>query len=291
MIDQEVGGTCRQPGVSSLSVSRLAGRVFACALVASAALTGCASLPGSQTIDVAGSRFETSEIAGAGPAIVFEAGLASYKESWGKVFQDMATTNAVFAYNRPGTGRSAATSRPRDGATIVADLRALLRNRGVKPPYVLVGHSAGGLYMQLYARLYPSEVAGLVLVDPTHPTQFEGAGALQNRSGMASAAIAAAGVLGPARTEFEALALTGLQVLAAPPLPRDIPVVILVAPDRSATSIAEFDNAKHHDFARLYPGATLREIDGGHAIQLDNPQAVSDAARSVIASAHPPRTR
>ena len=118
---------------------------------------------------------------GQAPAVVFESGLGSYKETWDKVFPVIATTNAVFAYDRPGIGQSTMTSRPRDGATIVEDLRALLKSRNVMPPYVLAGHSAGGLYMQLFARRYPSEVAGVVLVDSTHPTQFEGDGTLDNR--------------------------------------------------------------------------------------------------------------
>jgi pimeloyl-ACP methyl ester carboxylesterase len=61
--------------------------------------------------------------------------------------------------------------------------------------------------------------------------------------------------------------------------------VILTAPDKSGTAIAAFDNAKRADFARLYPGATLREIDSSHAIQRDNPQAVIKAIQDVLAKA------
>ena len=139
--------------------------------------------------------------------------------------------------------------------------------------------------MQLYARRFPSEVAGLVLVDATHPTQFEGAGALKNRSGFGNAIITIAGLAGPTKAEFDALAETGREVLSAPAAPIDMPIVILIAPDRSGTAIADFDNAKRHDFAFLYPSATIREIESGHAIQLDNPLAVIDAIRDVIAMA------
>ena len=61
--------------------------------------------------------------------------------------------------------RAAKASVPRTGAMIVAELHAVLKKAGVQPPYVLVGHSLGGLYMSLYARTYPEEVAGLILVD------------------------------------------------------------------------------------------------------------------------------
>ncbi len=66
-------------------------------------------------------------------------------------------------------GRSEATERPRDGQQIVADLHQLLQQQGHKPPYVLLGHSLGGLYMQLFARQYPKDVKGLLLVDALYP--------------------------------------------------------------------------------------------------------------------------
>lgn len=244
-------------------------------------LTGCSSLPGSGTTRAGAGTVEVSKIAGAGPAVLFEAGLASHKESWGTVFTEIGTSNAVFAYNRPGTGRSLPTTRRRDGLTIVEDLRQLLKAERLTPPYVLVGHSAGGLYMQLYARLYPDEVAGLVLVDPTHPTQFEGDGALDRRPG-GGAAMVVMGMVGPAGAEFAALAQTGQQVLAAPALRKNIPTVILVAPDRSGTPIAAFDNAKRANFAKLYPAATLREVEGGHHLAVERPEVVIEAIRQVL---------
>jgi pimeloyl-ACP methyl ester carboxylesterase len=236
-------------------------------------------------METTGGRTEISEQHGAIPAVIFESGLGNYKEIWREVFPTIAKTNAVFAYDRPGIGRSTPTSRPRDGATIVEDLRALLKSRSFSPPYILVGHSAGGLYMQLYARRYPSEVAGLVLVDSTHPTQFEGAGALEARSRFGSAIVSIAGLVGPTKAEFDALAETGREVLTAPAARAELPIIILIAPDRSGTAIADFDNSKRHDFARLYPGAVIREVDSGHHIQLDKPQVVIDAINDAIAMA------
>ncbi len=265
--------------------SRAVVPLLVCAAGCGLLLSGCGSLPGSALSTVSGERFEIAEIARTPPAVVFESGLVAYKETWRDVFVDISETNTVFAYNRPGVGLSTDALTPRDGTSIVAELRALLRSRNLQPPYVLVGHSAGGLYMQLYARRYPSEVAGLVLVDPTHPTQFEGAGALENRGGLASMAVATAGLFGPARAEFDALAETGRAVRAAPALPMDMPVVILVAPDRSGTPIAAFDNAKRDDFRKLYPNALFREVDGGHRIPTEHPREVASAIREVISRA------
>ena len=103
------------------------------------------------------------------PVVVFENGLSLTHDTWDKVGQAMKAEATLFTYNRPGYGESDATDSARDGRTIVEELRIVLRRQGLRPPYVLVGHSIGGLYMQLYARAYPREVRGLVLVDSVYP--------------------------------------------------------------------------------------------------------------------------
>lgn len=246
-------------------------------------LAGCATLPGAETARGLDGNVEVSYLPGPAPTVVFEAGLGAHKESWTTVFREVARTNGVFAYDRPGIGRSTSTERPRDGAALVEELRALLRGRGLGPPYVLVGHSAGGLYMQLYARLHPEEVVGLVLVDSTHPTQFEGEGSLANRGALAWGIMALAGGIGPIRPEFDALPQTGAEVLAAPPLSARIATVILLARNDGNGPAAAFDKAKRADFARLYPTAQIRWIDSSHNIPGEKPDAVVEAVRWVLA--------
>jgi pimeloyl-ACP methyl ester carboxylesterase len=245
-------------------------------------MSGCAALPGDQTAGTAAGRIEFSETGRGEPPVVFEAGTGNYKEIWNTVFPVIAAQNLVFAYDRPGIGRSDGTSEARDGMTIIEDLRTILRGRELRPPYVLVGYSAGGLYMQLYARRYPAEVAGLVLVDPTHPAQFEGEGAMSQRSAWVNLVVDAA-LSGAQKAEFDALDATGRQVLASPPLPPGLPVVIIVAPEKSGSRLAAFDNAKRADFARLYPSAEIRVVGGGHGVPQSDPQAVIAAIRDVLA--------
>ncbi|MFZ2889492.1 MAG: alpha/beta fold hydrolase, partial [Sulfuricurvum sp.] len=108
--------------------------------------------------------------------VVFENGLGATYDYWDKVIPEVSKSETVFAYNRAGYGESKNVFTPRDGETIIDELRSVLSNKGIKPPYVLVGHSLGGLYFQYYARRYPHEVKALVLVDSTHPNQLRGNG-------------------------------------------------------------------------------------------------------------------
>lgn len=107
--------------------------------------------------------------AGSGPTtVIFEAGLGDGWTTWDEVMSEVELGARVFAYSRPGYGDSAPAVTERDPLTIVQELRTLLAAEGQRPPYVLVGHSNGGGYMELFAKAHPDEVIGVVLVDPRH---------------------------------------------------------------------------------------------------------------------------
>jgi pimeloyl-ACP methyl ester carboxylesterase len=122
-----------------------------------------------QMIDVGGGRrmhLICEGPPGAGPTIVFEAGAFGFSADWGAT-QQMATQRGwrSCSYDRAGMGLSDPGPAPRDAMTVTADLKGLLERAGEKGPYILVGHSMAGLYLPLFARRYPADVAGLVLVD------------------------------------------------------------------------------------------------------------------------------
>ncbi|RUT31735.1 alpha/beta hydrolase [Paenibacillus zeisoli] len=102
------------------------------------------------------------------PAVILINGGSGPIEGWMKVFHDLADQTRVVAYNRLGVGGSDKPSSPQDGQTIVTSLRQLLQEIGVRPPYILVGHSLGGLYANLFARQHPEDIAGVVLLDSSH---------------------------------------------------------------------------------------------------------------------------
>jgi uncharacterized protein (DUF885 family)/pimeloyl-ACP methyl ester carboxylesterase len=106
------------------------------------------------------------------PTVVMEAGWDDVGETWSLVQPEVAKFTRACVYDRAGLGHSEPGPAPRDIPRVVAELKALLEAAGVEGPYVLVGHSWGGVYVRLYADLYQEDVVGLVLVDGSHPDMF-----------------------------------------------------------------------------------------------------------------------
>jgi pimeloyl-ACP methyl ester carboxylesterase len=136
--------------------------------LAVAATTACGASPDPTVVAAPDGAVEVVESGTGDATVVFESGLGNDWTPWQPVAMEVAAEARTFAYSRPGYGQSAPSPEPRDAAHIVEDLRALLAARGVAPPYVLVGHSFGGAYMELFAKAHPEEVLGVVLVDPRH---------------------------------------------------------------------------------------------------------------------------
>jgi len=99
------------------------------------------------------------------PSVIFIAGLGDSCETWNEVQGRISQETSTFSYDRAGVGRSRVTSAPRTCLDLVEELSELLLELEVQPPYVLVGHSFGGLVARLYASLYPQVISGIILVD------------------------------------------------------------------------------------------------------------------------------
>lgn len=106
------------------------------------------------------------------PGVVLESGMAGNFLDWTKVQPALSPSRRVCAYDRAGAGFSSRTARPRTAADITEELHALVRAAEVPRPFVIAGHSFGGLLAISYARQFPADVAGLVLVDSMVPDQF-----------------------------------------------------------------------------------------------------------------------
>jgi pimeloyl-ACP methyl ester carboxylesterase len=112
------------------------------------------------------------------PVIVFENGMATKLDMWKPIIEEVSKTSSVFSYNRPRIGESENDSLPPTTKHIVNNLRKMLLEKGLKPPYLLVSHSFGGAYIRSYASYYPDEIAGLIFVDPVDFTKKKGDGDL-----------------------------------------------------------------------------------------------------------------
>lgn len=233
------------------------------------------------------------KVEGNGPrTVIFESGLGDTLGVWSKVQPLVAAGCArTVSYDRAGYSGSDPAQTPRDAANIVTELRAALARRDIRPPYVLVGHSLGGLYMQYFARNYPREVAGLVLVDSSYWHQnlplVPGAVAKDPpgdpRPPRSSQMVV---VFMPwiMRREIMGSAAAGAEVHASPPA-GGFPTVVLSSTRRlqGETAAREAREARYQDdIAREFPGAEhIRVPASGHYIQRDRPDVVVASVRKV----------
>jgi len=174
--------------------------------------------PPGQLVDVGGFRLHVKCDGAGTPTVVFDAALGGSSISWAWVQPEIARSNRTCIYDRAGYGWSDPGPFPRTAGRMVDELHTLLERSGVGPPYVLVGHSFGGLVMRIFAARYRSDVVGLVLVDPAHPEDWVtpapkeqikidrgvrlcryGAGAARVGIARLVAALGSAGIFGAAR--------------------------------------------------------------------------------------------
>jgi pimeloyl-ACP methyl ester carboxylesterase len=128
--------------------------------------------PPGDMVDVGGYSLHINCVGQGRPTVLLDGGSGEWSSQWVRVQREVSGTTRVCAYDRAGMGWSEMGPEPRDAKQISNELHALLEGANIDGPYVLVGHSFGGLYMQTYAARYPEEVAGVALVDSSQPDQF-----------------------------------------------------------------------------------------------------------------------
>jgi pimeloyl-ACP methyl ester carboxylesterase len=134
--------------------------------------------PPGRMVKAGAQRLHVYETGEGDPTVVLEAGISATICNWQRVQADIAKFTRVLSYDRAGLGWSDRARTPRTASQIVEELHKMLLTADVPPPYVLVGHSFGGIVARLYTMRYPGEVAGIVLVDPVlleewHPLSAE----------------------------------------------------------------------------------------------------------------------
>ena len=223
-----------------------------------------------KTINIKNKKVKYAYIDKQTPTVVFENGFGVGMKLWNKIFLEVSKTNSVFAYNRSDRRILKDTIMSSD---MVEYLRAILKELGVKPPYILVGHSLGGLNVQYFAKKYPQEVAGVVLVDSTHPDDFEE-------------------TLHVPKSQLKVLehiTKCGQEVLSLE-YTKQIPMSTLIAtyessikkyPKKLAIQI-EMMKKRMEEFPKLYPNCKLKWVDSGHFVMYEKPEVVIDAIKGLL---------
>jgi pimeloyl-ACP methyl ester carboxylesterase len=234
-------------------------------------------------VDVGGYRLRVDCRGQGDTTVVLEAGLCQTRASWGRVVGDVASFARVCSYDRAGLGDSDRAPGTRTPRRVVDDLERVLAAAGARAPYVLVGHSFGGLAVRLYAARHPEHVRGLVLVDASHEAQYARFAELmtpQDRSAFLEHE-------GGGNCEGLDLLSTAGELRAAGPVPA-VPLVVLTARPRWAIAGCP-DHAVRAELqaslVRLSPrGRQVVAERSGHFIQLDRPELVTAAVRDVASA-------
>jgi pimeloyl-ACP methyl ester carboxylesterase len=198
-------------------------------------------------VDVGGFSLHINCVGTGSPTVVIDAGSGDWSASWSSWVQpEAARTTRVCTYDRAGSGWSEPGPMPRTAERFAHELQSLLHNARVPGPYVLVGHSLGGLTVRLFAHEYAAEVAGVVLIESMNPSQAKPSGSTPPPRATAPSSALSIYTL-PARTGLLAARIGLIRLLAGPlqlasglsPKVADAYVAFSVTPRSFQTSVDE----------------------------------------------------
>ncbi|MDR7332819.1 alpha/beta hydrolase [Roseateles asaccharophilus] len=245
------------------------------------------TLPAASLVDVDGHAVEFVRAGTGVPTVVLINGSGGPLAGWMRVFDGIAARTTTLSYNRLGVGRSARPATAQTAAEMVASLRRLLAALQLAPPYVLVGHSFGGLVANLYARLHPADVVGVVLLEATAPQDLTALKAHENALQKGLAWLMRR--LAPPQRwhETEHTARSAADLAAAPPFPA-VPLRVVTGTKPAmawATKPALLQARATHQrgLVALSPlGRQVLADSSGHFPQLSEPERVVKAVLELV---------
>jgi pimeloyl-ACP methyl ester carboxylesterase len=269
--------------------------VLAAAAASTAVHANAQTAAPAEMLDVAGHPVQISNAGSGRYTVIFESGFGTDLRSWRKVAPEIAEVARVVSYSRAGYGASAARTEPRTLLQSSVELDQLIAAAKLRPPFILVGHSYGGMLVRAFAARHPQDVAGMVLIDPSDE-RF--APALRKLDpARVDADDARFDSIVPPKFKPELALLkpvldSGVFPIAGA-LP-DVPVVVMTSmqPVEKPEFFLETAAARevlrglHADFARRFrDGSQVVTVNSGHSIQLEEPALVVQAIKRVIAAA------
>jgi pimeloyl-ACP methyl ester carboxylesterase len=225
------------------------------------------------------------------PTVLMDSGLGASSSDWFLVQPSLAPFARACIYDRAGLGKSDPGPAPRTSAQMIKELHALLAAAKIEGPYVLVGQAEGGLNMQLFAKLYKDETAGIVLVDAVHPdldaryiSVLTPEQEQQREAGISSTR---------EHATYADTHESGAQVRAAGPLP-NVPMVVLRhgldLPQPPGWPVAEIERIwlqMQQELAAMIPGSKLIVAEQSrHFITVSQPEMVVQSIQDVLSTLH-----
>jgi pimeloyl-ACP methyl ester carboxylesterase len=226
--------------------------------------------PPGELVDVGGHSLHINCVGEGSPTVILESGLGATSVDWANIQPEVANTTRVCAYDRAGSGWSEPGPGPGDPQQIAGELHTLLGNAGIGGPYVLVGHSFGGLYVRMYAYQYPNEVEGMVLVDSSHPEQSARTAEAQAASEASSA------------EEFRATPETSAQVLLSTQSLGDKPLSVITAGEQEPIEPDGLWLELQDELAALSSDSVHRVVEGATHESLLNDQRDAQATSMAV---------
>ena len=209
---------------------------------------------------------------------------ADFTTSWKKVTNELEGLGTCLLFNRDGIGENSKPTVKQTAEVVIQTIIGLLDNLQIEPPFVLVGHSSGGLFANLFARLYPDKVCGVVFVDSAHPDQFE---ELKDDFTLVLKLLLWAMARLNSRSEIAHIKETAKRVNSAGPFPT-IPVAVLTGEKTEAPrwlekpSLMKKKLQLHERLAALSTNSRhIKTKNSGHFISIDEPELVVGAIKWV----------
>ena len=231
-----------------------------------------------ERVDIGGRQVRSMVIGQGRPTVVLDTFGVAPLEVWAELQREISKFATVFAYDHAGHWGSDPGPKPRDAQHIAEDLRAALEALNLEPPYVLVGYSLGGPYSRVFAGMYPDDVAGLVLVDPTQEEFMDWLREHYPEVNRIRAEDRAA------QNEMGS-SIISLNQARQSKLP-DVPIVLLTGarPHDSFTwSILPRWLKAHQDWLSVYPqGEHVISRESGHNLPFREPELVIQAVREIV---------
>ncbi|MBB6452325.1 pimeloyl-ACP methyl ester carboxylesterase [Salirhabdus euzebyi] len=253
-------------------------------------------------------------VSGEGPVtVILESGFGSLSIDWCYTQPEISKFARVISYDRGNYGWSRTKRKTMTSFDSVKEIKEVLEKLKIKPPYVLVGHSFGGLSMRLFASMYPDDVCGLLLEDSVHETQYlplkenkkhitafqrlvtigyvtsliglprilkQNIGRNFLSKEMNQSVLYTGYTLGAYQTayrEYRDSTLSAKQLINAIPLPIDLPVVVISAKNQS-----EQWKKQQHLLTKLTQNTEHIQVETGHSVHLEDPKIVNDIIEKLV---------